>query len=72
MAKKKKTPVLETAAEAAPERETRALLTLDSGAVYEVVSSDGKYFYCGPVRFRRANPHIQSVKEVKSDGEHEP
>ena len=46
----------------------RKFLTMDNGAVYEVVSEDGKYFRCGATQFRKNNPHILKVEEARYDG----
>lgn len=58
MAKKKKETVLETTSEVTPSK----ALTMDNGAVYDVVSEDSKYYYCGATKFRKSNPHIAKVK----------
>lgn len=58
MAKKKKETVLETSSETKASK----TLTMDNGAVYEIVSEDGKYYYCGTTRFRKSNPHITKVE----------
>ena len=65
MGKKKKAPP-EMAAAAENQTDigipvSRQVLKLDSGAEYEIVSQDGKYFYCGMTQFRKSNPHIISV-----------
>lgn len=69
MGKKKKTPPeMEAAAEkaaAVPEQVTRrrTVLTLQNGAKFEVLRTEGKYIVCQGATFRRGNPHIVSVKE---------
>lgn len=58
MAKKKKETVLETSSETKASK----TLTMDNGSVYEIVSEDGKYYYCGTTQFRKSNPHITKVE----------
>ena len=63
MAKKKKTEATTSSVYKAK----RTVLTMDSGAKYEVVMMDGKYLYCESTRFRRSNPHIVKIEEVTED-----
>lgn len=66
---KKKKAFLETDAETSESTKTRRILKLDSGAEYNIVSEDGRYFYCGETQFRKSNPHIVEIIKVEEPEE---
>ena len=57
----KKEKKAEAMLETAPQNETRQILLMRGGAEYEIVSEDGRYYYCGMTQFRKSNPNIAGI-----------
>lgn len=47
------------------EKRTKKILVMQNGARYEVTGENGKYYLCGEVSFRKANPQIAEVVKEK-------
>lgn len=51
-------------------RKTKRVLRLDTGQEFEIVSERGRYYVCKGTQFRKSNPAIQKIYEVKGGEDH--
>ena len=51
------------------EIEKKRMLLLKSGERYQIVAEDARYYRCEGTQFRKSNPSIERVEEVKENAD---
>lgn len=47
------------------------IIVLKNGVEFPIVGEDSKYYFCGNTQFKKSNPQIEEIKEVKPEIEAE-
>ena len=45
------------------------IIVLKNGVEFPIEGENGKYYFCGDTQFRKSNPQIAEIKEVKHESE---